>query len=113
MSKTELDLNNPIFVFYVDTTNMPRQRAEETLMAYKGAFDIYSNVTTWIIASDRSDVQCVYDGKYKDRDSELSELIKQINSRIDILSTCKSFDDFKVKIRDWRIESIIDGEEKG
>lgn len=112
MEKVELNLDNPIFVFYVNVENMSRQRAEEIIHAHRKAFDIYSNITTWIIASNKTEVQCLFDGKYRNRDLELSELIKEINSRIEILSNSNSFEDFKINIRNWRLENIIDGEEK-
>ncbi len=48
--KIELDLNNPIFVAYVDTKNMPRQGVEEHLQRTKKMFDLYKNITVWVIA---------------------------------------------------------------
>lgn len=109
MEKIELNLDNPIFVFYLDVSNMSRQRVEEIILQHKTAFDIYSNITTWIIASDKTEVNCIFDGKYRNRDSELSELVKEINKRVEILSESKSFEDFKINIRNWRLSSIIDG----
>lgn len=112
MEKIELNLDNPIFVFYLDVENMPRQMADEVIENHKRAFDIYSNITTWIIPSNKTEIKCVFDGKYKNRDLELSDLIKEINTRIEILSNSKSFDDFKINIRNWRLENIIDGKEQ-
>jgi hypothetical protein len=71
---------------------------------------IYNNITVWTIASDINKVECVYDGKSKIRETELSDLIKEINTRIDIMSQSHSFEDFKINIRDWRINNIIDGD---
>jgi hypothetical protein len=39
--KIELDLNNPIFVAYVNTSNLTRQAAEEHLYRTKKIFDVY------------------------------------------------------------------------
>ena len=39
--------------------------------------------------------------------SELSDLTKAIDTRVDILSNSKSFDDFKLKVRDWRLETVL------
>ena len=36
---------------------------------------------------------------------EISDLIKEINTRIDIMANSHSFDDFKINIRDWRLRS--------
>ncbi len=110
--KIELDLNNPIFVAYVDTKNMPRQGVEESLYRTKKMLDIYKNVTFWVIASDETKIECVYDGQCRTRDVEISDLIKEINTRIDIMSKSNSFEDFKINIRDWRINELVNGSQE-
>lgn len=109
--KEELNLNNPIFVFYINIQGMSRQRGDEYIAVIKNSFDIYSNITQWIVATETSPtrIECVYDGKSKD--SNLKYLIESINERIDILSDSKSFEDFKINIRDWRLKGILDYEE--
>lgn len=110
--KIELDLNNPIFVAYVDTVNLTRQSAEEHLRMTKKMFDIYKNITVWVIASDETKIECIYDGQCRTRDMEISDLIKEINTRIDIMSKSNSFEDFKINIRDWRISELVNGSEE-
>jgi antirestriction protein len=110
--KIELDLNNPIFVAYVDTKNLTRQAAEEHLYRSKKMFDIYKNITIWVIASNETKIECVYDGQFRNRDMEISDLIKEINTRIDIMANSHSFDDFKINIRDWRLSELINGTEE-
>lgn len=110
--KIELDLNNPIFVAYVDTINLTRQAAEEHLYRSKKMFDVYKNITIWVIASNETKIECVYDGQGKNRDMEINDLIKEINTRIDIMANSHSFDDFKINIRDWRLSEIINGIEE-
>ena len=110
--KIELDLNNPIFVAYVDTVNMSGQRAEEHLYRTKKMFDVYKNITIWVIASNETKIECVYDGQCRTRDMEISDLIKEINTRIDIMSKSNSFEDFKINIRDWRINELVNGTEE-
>jgi hypothetical protein len=110
--KIELDLNNPIFVAYVDTKNLTRQVAEEHLYRSKKMFDVYKNITIWVIASNETKIECVYDGQGRNRDMEISDLIKEINTRIDIMANSHSFDDFKINIRDWRLSEIINGTEE-
>ena len=110
--KIELDLNNPIFVAYVDTKNLTRQAAEEHLYRTKKMFDIYENITIWVIASDETKIECVYDGQCRTRDMEISDLIKEINTRIDIMSKSNSFEDFKINIRDWRINELVNGSQE-
>jgi len=110
--KIELDLNNPIFVAYVDTVNMSKQTAEEYLLRTKKIFDVYKNITVWVIASNETKIECVYDGQCRTRDMEISDLIKEINTRIDIMSKSNSFEDFKINIRDWRINELVNGSQE-
>jgi hypothetical protein len=107
-TRTELNLENPIFVFYIDVKDMSIQKSQEIIYQHRQAFDIYSNITIWIVASDKTEVQCIFDGGFRNIDKELSELIKEINTRIDVLSESSSFEDFKINIRNWRLGSIID-----
>lgn len=107
--KIEINLDHPIFVVYVDTKNASRQVAEEHLYKTKKMFDIYKNITVWVLSSDENKVECVYDGQCRQRDMEISGLIKEINTRIDIMSKSNSFDDFKINIRDWRINELVNG----
>jgi hypothetical protein len=110
--KIELNLNNPIFTVHVDVSGKSRQSAQEYLAQVKQMFDIYSNITMWILASNKTSIECVYDGQCRNRDMEISDLIKEINTRIDIMSNSHSFDDFKINIRDWRLSELINGTEK-
>lgn len=106
--KIELNLDNPIFVFYICVNGMSRQRVEEYIHQVKSQFDIYSNITMWIVATDEpTKIECVYDGKGKTKDSEIAGLIEQINERITVLGQSNSFEDFKINIRDWRIDKIV------
>lgn len=106
--RVELNLENPIFVFYVCINGFSRQRAEEYLHQIKSQFDIYSNITTWIITTDGpTKIECVYSGKNKDNDGEIVNLIKHINERISILSQSNTFEDFKINVRDWRVDKIL------
>ncbi len=109
IEKIELDLENPIFAFYINVANLPRQQVDQ-IMSHFTKLTNYSNVTCWILASDVTKVECVYDGKSKIRDKEISRFIKEINKRVDILSNSRNFEDFKINIRDWRLKEIIENE---
>lgn len=110
--KKELNLDNPIFVIYLKTDGLSVQRAEELLYRTHVQFDIYSNITIWIFASDKTLVECVYDGGIKNRTLELKNLINKINHRVDLLSKSSNTEDFKMNIRDWRLEDILEDESK-
>lgn len=110
--KIEINLDHPIFTVYVNTKNLTVQAAEEHLYRTKRMFDVYKNITVWILSSDENKVECVYDGQCRQRDMEISSLIKEINTRIDIMSKSNSFEDFKINIRDWRINELVNGSEE-
>ena len=110
--KIELDLNNPIFTVHVDVSGKSPQSAQQYLAQVRQMFYIYSNITMWILASNKTSIECVYDGQCRNRDMEISDLIKEINTRIDIMANSHSFDDFKINIRDWRLSELINGTEK-
>ena len=105
--KLELNLDNPIFVFYLDVSNKSRQSAAEYIENTRKNFDIYKNATLWFVASNKDEVVCVYDGWGRNRDLELKDLIEEINNKIEILSQSHSFEDFKIKVRDWRMEKLL------
>ena len=106
--KPEINLDNPIFVYYVNIQGLPRQRIDEMVDKLSDAFN-YKNVTTWIVPRNEGEtkIECVYDGRVRERSEELNFLIEEINEKVDILSRSGSFDDFKISVRDWRINNII------
>lgn len=109
--KSELNLNNPIFVCYIDTAGKTRQNAEEILHSQKNYFEQYSNITVWILPSNHTKIECIYDGFGRNRDNEISDLINKINNRVNVLSKSSNFDDFKINLRDWRIDNLTNGTE--
>lgn len=103
-----LDLNNPIFVFYINVEGRSRQYSVEYIETKKKEFDVYKNATMWFVASNKDEVVCIYDGWGRVRDSELKDLIEEINTKIEIMSNSHTFDDFKINVRDWRIGKLVD-----
>jgi hypothetical protein len=107
--KIELDLNNPIFVFYIKTAGLSKQAAQESIYRMYKEFSIYKNITFWIVPVDsETRIELIWGGSNREKNDELSRLVTVINSRIDVLSKSKSFEDFKINIRDFRIDSLID-----
>jgi hypothetical protein len=46
--RKDINLDNPIFVCYINTTNFPRQRAVELVQQTKEHLDIYNNdISDW------------------------------------------------------------------
>jgi len=72
------------------------------LNKYREAFDIYSNITVWIIASDKNDISCIYKKGLDD-----STLIKVIEDRFELLSNSETFDDFIFRFREYTLNKIL------
>ena len=108
IEEKEIDLDNPIFAYYINVDGLSRQNAEEKIQKLSDIFK-YKNITTWIvpITEGETKIECVYDGRIKERSEELTFLIEEINEKVEILSKSGSFDDFKINIRDWRLKNIL------
>ena len=104
--RIELNLDNPIFAFYINVEGMSRQSATQYIAEMRRAVT-YTNITSWILASNETKVECVYTGKSMYNTPQLEHLIKEINERIDLLADSESFEDFKINVRDWRIGKIF------
>ena len=104
----DLDLNNPIFVFYINVEGRSRRFSVEYIEDTKKHFDVYKNATMWFVASNKDEVVCIYEGRGRVRDSDLKDLIEEINNKIEIMANSHTFDDFKINVRDWRLAKIVD-----
>lgn len=108
MEKEEINLDNPIFVYYLNVDGMSHQSRDEYISKIQ-EFWSFQNIVTWIVPRREGEtkIECVYDGRIKDRGEELKELIEEINEKINTLSESGNFDDFKITIRDWRIKNLL------
>ena len=104
----EVDLDAPIFVYYVNVGGMARQRADEVL-AEINEYWSFQNITTWIVPRQQGEtkIECVYDGRIRERSEELKELIDELNEKVDIMAKSGSYEDFKVSVRDWRLKNLF------
>lgn len=101
----ELNLNNPIFVIYINVEGMSSMRAKQKLSEVVDSFN-YENITTWVMPTKGDNrIDCVYDGRSTNPD--IKRLILEVNEKIEILSNCQNFEDFKINIRDWRLSKLI------
>lgn len=103
--KKELDLSKPIFAIYVNTqiTKEPAKYLSEI----KSMFDIYSNVTFWIISSDENRIECVWDAKGEDKIEEQKRLLIEIYTKVKIFSESKNIEEFKMNFRNWVIDELV------
>jgi hypothetical protein len=106
--KQEINLDNPIFVYYLNIDGMSNQSVDEYIYKIQ-EFWSFQNIVTWIVPRREGEtkIECVYDGRIKERGEELKELIEEINDKIEILSESGNFDDFKIAIREWRLSNIL------
>lgn len=108
MEKKEINLDNPIFVYYLNVDGMSPQSIAEQIYKIQEIWS-FQNIVTWIVPrrDGETKIECVYDGRIKERGEELKELIEEINDKIEILSESGNFDDLKIAIRDWRLKNIF------
>jgi hypothetical protein len=108
IEEKEVNLENPIFVYYVNVEGYAQSKVADIVEKLTDIFK-YKNVTTWIVPRTEGEtkIECVYDGRIKERSEELKSLIEEINEKVDILSKSSNFDDFKINIRDWRLKNIL------
>ena len=108
IEEKEINLDNPIFTYYINIGGLSRQRADEELSEISKLFS-YQNVTIWVVPRREGEtkIECVYDGRIKERSEELKSLIEELNEKVDILSRTNSFEDFKIEVRDWRLKNIL------
>ena len=106
--QVEINLDNPIFVYYINVNGLSHQSANELISQVKDTWS-YSNVVTWIVPRREGEtkIECVYDGRIKERSEELKELIEEINEKIELMSRSSNFEDFKIIVRDWRLKALL------
>ena len=108
--KEELDLSKPIFTIYVNTkiTKDPAKYLSEV----KSMFDIYSNVTFWIISSNENRIECVWDAKGKGKIKEQKRLLNEIYTKVKLFSKSKNIEEFKMNFRNWAIDELVYGDKE-
>ena len=98
-----LNLEQPIFVYYFDVSGYTFQKATELLEESKKLFK-YDNITTWIVPiNSTSKIECIY--KPNDK---LKKLIDKINTIINYYKIDST--ELKSLIRDFKIENILEEE---
>lgn len=107
----EINLENPIFVFYINVQGLSRQQAEELITQYQSGFGSITNIESWFFASNQTKVECIWTGKSSMGNTSLLGFIKEINKRVDILSKSPSAEEFKMNLRDWKIDSVLPEDE--
>lgn len=108
----ELDLKKPIFVIYVNVDGQSQKKSEQIMRLVKKNFD-YSNITSWIIASDHNKVELIWQGSdYSDSPGVINTqtfegLILKINDILEILSSTTTDESLKMSLRSLTLERIL------
>ena len=103
--KIELNLDNPIFVCYLDCENRPKQAANEMCIRAQKMFNLYSNITVWVFAADRTQVECIYGGNKSMTD--LNRILSNFEGFKDFIQTA-SAPEFKQRFRELFISDLLD-----
>lgn len=96
----ELNLENPIFVYYLNTTGISRKSVEHQVDNLNNYFSNIKNITVWIIPTDKkSKMKCIYDGSIK---SHFKKFRKEINDCI------SKNEDIKPVLRNLKLDDILE-----
>lgn len=109
----ELNLEQPIFVVYVNIEGLSQQMANKTLSNYNSHYGQYTNSTFWIFPGKETKVEVIWNGSkyqlYKDlKDTSLQNMIEHVNSVLEILSEGTSDEAIKSQLRDLQLSKILD-----
>ena len=100
--KGDLNLNNPIFVYYINCTNMPRQSSEQMIEKIHDQMS-YSNITFWIVPCEKSRIECIYDG-FSMKKSKIKRIYNAIEKMIDDPTLAQ----YKQEMRDILLDEIFE-----
>ncbi len=111
----ELNLDNPIFVIYINIEGLTRSKAEETINSLKKSFD-YSNAKFLIIpqrANFENKIELLWHGsKYfhsfkKEEDLSEIKIKKAINNIFKLLENGTDDASLKAQIRNLNLDELI------
>lgn len=96
----ELNLENPIFVYYLNTKGISKQSIDYQVNILNDYFSNIKNITMWIVPTEKkSHIKCVYDSSGK---SLFKKFKKEINDCI------SRNEDIKPVLRNLKLNDILD-----
>jgi hypothetical protein len=114
MNKEQLDLDNPIFVVYLNTERMGRQASEDLINYYQKSLN-FKNCTFWIVPvqEQMTKFEIIWKGKdYENSNLNLEKSIEFLKERMsnmmDMIADGMSDDVIKQKLRDFSLNQLID-----
>lgn len=109
----ELDLENPIFVVYIDVEDSSVGAKAEKIDHYRQYLS-FSNATTWLIPTYFDKIEMIWQGsKYSTNPGNVKceayiNLINEINDIVQILSEETNDSKLKEQIRNLQLKKIIE-----
>lgn len=111
----ELNLENPIFLVYMNVDGMSHQKARESIEQVRSHFS-FENATTWImpVKSSETKVELIWQGsKYSTNPgimnfNNFENLINRFNEVIEVISNGTDDATIKQQLRNLQLKKIID-----
>lgn len=96
-----LNLNQPIFVFYVNVSNKSKESVKNIMINIAKNYN-YDNITTWFIPIEGdTKIECIYKPS-----EQIKKLLDKINSIIDKYNI--NSPELKTVIREIKIENLLE-----
>ena len=114
--ENELNLDNPIFVVYLNVDGMSPSHAHDLIENYK-KFLKYDNCTFWVVAvtDQKTKFEMIWKGQKYDTQSldnvqAITHLNKRMSKLMELLSEGTTDEVLKQKLRDFTLEQILQDE---
>jgi hypothetical protein len=110
----EVNLENPIFVFYINVDGMTRQRAKEQIAVLSEHMN-YQNITKWIIPikHGESKVELIWQGsRYSQnpgilKTSGIQNVIEHINDVLGIIIDSTNDESIRAQLRELQLKKLF------
>lgn len=108
----DLNLENPIFVIYVDVDHLKPQSAMEKIETYKRHLS-YDNATMWFIADKINKIELIWQGsKYSTNPgimnfNNFENLINRFNEVIEVISSGTNDASIKQQLRNLQLKKVL------
>lgn len=102
-----INLDNPIFVYYVNLNNIPRDRASAIIEEIRKEMT-YSNISIWILPSNETRIEVLWKGNSNMLfDNSLQEISKKIKLIGEIILDGIEDNSVKQKLRNHLLNDLI------
>jgi len=107
----KMDLEKPIFTYYLNVAGMTRQRAEEQITKLMENFDKMGlQIVLVFVENKDSELSCIWKGtsveKKSDASEEFQKLLDETLKIMDILSVSNHFGEFTQRLREYKLDKL-------